>query len=170
MAKEQVTNMKKLILSLFATIVVLTVHAQSGMKKVYDEDVNPIEQIDQAIARAKSEGKFVICQVGGNWCPWCLRFADFITNDSTINAVIEQNFVFIHVNYHPRKAGEVGKALMKRLNNAGRFGFPVLVVLDEQGNIIHIQDSGYLEEDESYNAKKVLTFFRQWTPKAVRGE
>jgi hypothetical protein len=64
----------------------------------------------------------------------------------------------------------VGKALMKRLNNAGRFGFPALVVLDEQGNIIHIQDSGYLEEDKSYNAQKVLTFFRQWTPKAVRGE
>ena len=43
-------------------------------------------------------------------------------------------------------------------------------MLDEQGNIIHIQDSGYLEEDKSYNAKKVLTFFQQWTPKAVRGE
>ena len=38
------------------------------VKKVYNEDINPIEQIDQAIAKAKSEGKFVICQVGGNWC------------------------------------------------------------------------------------------------------
>ena len=89
---------------------------------------------------------------------------------TTINSVIEQNFVYIHANYHPRKAGEVGKALMKRLNNAGRFGFPVLVVLDEKGQIIHIQDSGLLEEDKSYNQKKVLSFFQNWTPKAVRGE
>lgn len=165
---KKILTIVVIAVALFATAV--NAQEQTAPKKVYNEEINPLEQIDQAIAQAQTEGKYVICQVGGNWCPWCLRFADFITNDSTINAVIEQNFVFIHVNYHPRKAGEVGKALMKRLNNAGRFGFPVLVVLDEQGNIIHIQDSGYLEEDKSYNAKKVLTFFQQWTPKAVRGE
>ena len=165
---KKILTIVVLAVALFATAV--NAQEQTAPKKVYNEEINPLEQIDQAIAQAQTEGKYVICQVGGNWCPWCLRFADFITNDSTINAVIEQNFVYIHVNYHPRKAGEVGKALMKRLNNAGRFGFPVLVVLDEQGNIIHIQDSGYLEEDKSYNAKKVLTFFQQWTPKAVRGE
>ena len=165
---KKILTIVVLAVALFATAV--NAQEQTAPKKVYNEEINPLELIDQAIAQAQTEGKYVICQVGGNWCPWCLRFADFITNDSTINAVIEQNFVFIHVNYHPRKAGEVGKALMKRLNNAGRFGFPVLVVLDEQGNIIHIQDSGYLEENKSYNAKKVLTFFQQWPPKAVRGE
>ena len=166
--------MKKIltIVVLAAALFSMAVNAQeqTAPKKVYNEQIDPLEQIDQAIAQAQAEGKFVICQVGGNWCPWCLRFADFITNDSTINSVIEQNFVYIHVNYHPRKAGEVGKALMKRLNNAGRFGFPVLVVLDEQGQIIHIQDSGLLEEDKSYNQKKVLNFFQNWTPKAVKTE
>ena len=155
-------------MALFCVTANAQTEATTAPKKVYNEQINPLEQIDQAILQAKAEGKFVICQVGGNWCPWCLRFADFITNDSTINSVIEQNFVYIHVNYHPRKAGEVGKALMKRLNNAGRFGFPVLVVLDEEGQIIHIQDSGLLEEGKSYNQKKVLTFFKQWTPAAVR--
>ena len=166
--------MKKIItialvaMALFCVTANAQTEATPAPKKVYNEQINPLEQINQAVMQAKAEGKFVICQVGGNWCPWCLRFADFITNDSTINSVIEQNFVYIHVNYHPRKAGEVGKALMKRLNNAGRFGFPVLVVLDEEGRIIHIQDSGLLEEDKSYNQKKVLTFFKQWTPAAVR--
>ena len=162
--------MKKIILVLAVALFAMVANAQeqTALKKVYDESINPLEQIDQAVARAQAEGKFVICQVGGNWCPWCLRFADFITSDSTINSVIEQNFVYIHANYHPRKAGEVGKALMKRLNNAGRFGFPVLVILDEQGNIIHIQDSGLLEEGKGYNKEKVLHFFQNWTPKAVR--
>ena len=157
-----------LVVAMFA----LTAHAQNegktAPKKVYNEQINPLEQIDQALLQARAEGKFVICQVGGNWCPWCLRFADFITNDSTINALIEQNFVYIHSNYHPRKAGEVGKALMKRLNNPGRFGFPVFVVLDENGNVLHIQDSSFLEEGKSYNKEKVLNFFKNWTPKAVR--
>ena len=165
---KKILTITLLAMALFCVTANAQTEATSAPKKVYNEQINPLEQIDQAILQAKAEGKFVICQVGGNWCPWCLRFADFITNDSTINSVIEQNFVYIHVNYHPRKAGEVGKALMKRLNNAGRFGFPVLVVLDEEGRIIHIQDSGLLEEDKSYNQKKVLTFFKQWTPAAVR--
>ena len=160
------------IIVLAVAMFAMTANAQeqTSLKKVYNEDINPMEQIDQAIVQARNEGKFVICQVGGNWCPWCLRFADFVTNDSTINSVIEQNYVYIHVNYHPRKAGEVGEALMKRFNNAGRFGFPVFVVLDEQGNVLHIQDSVYLEEGKGYNHERTLRFFQNWTPTAVRGE
>ena len=148
-------------------------NAQTALKKVYDESVNPIGQIDQAVAKAKSEGKFVVCQVGGNWCPWCLRFADFITNDATISNVIEQNFVYIHVNYNPRKSEGAekeaqAKAMLQRLNNPARFGFPVFVVLDDEGKVIHIQDSSFLEEGKGYNQGKVLRFFKNWTPKAVK--
>ena len=157
-----------IILALALSATMANAQEQAPLKKVYNEQVNPLEQIDQALAQAQSEGKFVICQVGGNWCPWCLRFADFITNDSTINSVIEQNFVYIHVNYHPRKATEWSAAMMKRLNNPERFGFPVFVVLDEQGHVLHIQDSSFLEEGKGYNKEKVLRFFQNWTPKAVR--
>lgn len=165
--------MKKVLFVLLAVLFSFSANAQTGLKKVYNKDINPLEQIDKAVVKAKSEGKFVICQVGGNWCIWCLRFADFITNDTTISKVISENFEYIHVNYNPRKSQgaeklEQGKALMKRLNNAGRFGFPVLVVLDEEGKVIHIQDSGLLEEGEGYNQKKVLDFFKGWTPKAVK--
>jgi thioredoxin-related protein len=157
-----------IILALALSATMANAQEQAPLKKVYNEQINPLEQIDQALTRAQSEGKFVICQVGGNWCPWCLRFADFITNDSTINSVIEQNFVYIHVNYHPRKATEWSAAMMKRLNNPERFGFPVFVVLDEQGHVLHIQDSSFLEEGKGYNKEKVLRFFQNWTPKAVR--
>lgn len=164
---------KKMILLLSAVCFMLTMNAQTALKKVYDESVNPIEQIDQAVAKAKSEGKFVVCQVGGNWCPWCLRFADFITNDATISNVIEQNFVYIHVNYNPRKSEGAekeaqAKAVLQRLNNPARFGFPVFVVLDDEGKVIHIQDSSFLEEGKGYNQGKVLRFFKNWTPKAVK--
>ena len=163
----------KLILSLLGLCFALTIDAQNGLKKVYDENINPIEQIDQAVLKAKTEGKFVICQVGGNWCPWCLRFADFITKDTTISNVIDESFVYIHVNYNPRKSeGEekvqLAKAMLKRLNNPARFGFPVFVVLDEEGRVIHTQDSSFLEEGQGYDKEKVLRFFKNWTPKAVK--
>ena len=188
MAKEKMLingNMKKVFLMLLAALLVMTAEAQGFLrpdgskrpeverKKVYDETVNPIEQIDQTVAKAKSEGKFVVCQVGGNWCPWCLRFADFITKDTAISKVINENFEYIHVNYNPRKSGgetqqQQAAALMARLNNCGRFGFPVFVVLDEDGKVIHIQDSSFLEEGQGYNQEKVLRFFKNWTPKAVK--
>ena len=56
---------KILILSLLGLCFALTMDAQNGLKKVYNENINPIEQIDQALVKARPEGKFVICQVGG---------------------------------------------------------------------------------------------------------
>ena len=164
---------KSVLFGLIALFISLSVQAQTALKKVYNEEINPLEQIDQAVLKAKASGKFVVCQVGGNWCIWCLRFADFITNDTTISKVINENFEYIHVNYNPRKSGGEEKqkqaaALMKRLDNCGRFGYPVFVVLDETGKVIHIQDSGLLEKGQSYDQEKVLQFFKNWTSKAVK--
>lgn len=183
------------------------VQERTPLKKVYNEQIDPMAQIDQALAQARTQGKYVVCQVGGNWCPWCLRLADFIRRDSTVARVIDDNFVYIHVNYNPRKSASSAsgwqatgqgkptlpqvkkhggatekasavsskyptagaEALMQRLGNPRRFGFPVLVVLDADGRVLHIQDSSFLEEGKSYNAQKLLRFLNSWTPKAVQG-
>ena len=165
--------MRKTITMLLMAMLVMTAYAQTGLKKVYNEELNPLEQIDKTLVKAKADDKFVVCQVGGNWCSWCLRFADFVTNDTTISKVIADNFEYIHVNYNPRKSGgeaqqQQAKALMARLDNCSRFGFPVFVVLDASGKVLHIQDSSFLEEGKSYNKEKVLRFFKNWTPKAVK--
>jgi hypothetical protein len=57
---------------------------------------------------------------------------------------------------------------MKRLDNPGRFGYPVFVVLDDKGKVIHIQDSSFLEEGQGYDKAKVIRFFKNWTPPAVK--
>ena len=164
---------RRFLFCIAALWLATTVNAQTALKKVYNEDINPLEQIDQALTKAKADGKFVVCQVGGNWCPWCLRFADFITNDATISKLISDNFEYIHVNYNPRKSESAEKAaqataLMTRLDNCGRFGFPVFVVLDDAGKVLHIQDSSFLEEGQGYSQEKVLRFFKNWTPQAVK--
>lgn len=156
--------MKPFFITILLTLV-LTCSAQE-VRKVYDETIDPIAQIDAAIAQARQEGKNVVCQVGGNWCPWCLRFADFIVQDTTISKTVTDNYVYIHVNYPRRNAS---KQLSQRLGNPGRFGFPVMVVLDANGTVRHIQDSSYLEEGKGYNQEKVLRFFNNWTP-AVLGQ
>jgi len=158
--------MRKTFLSLIFTFT-FTICANAQAVKVYDESIDPMAQIDNAVAEAKQSGKFVVCQVGGNWCPWCLRFADFIKKDTAVAKTIADDFVYIHVNY-PRKGA--AKALLTRLGNPGRFGYPVMVVLDTDGKVLHTQDSSFLEEGQGYDPNKVLRFFKCWTPKAVKGE
>ena len=158
--------MKKIIFILLLSVFTIG-NANAQLAKVYDESLDPMGQIDKAINKAKESSKFVICQVGGNWCKWCLRFADFIKKDSDIADVISENFVYEHVNYPRKGAAEI---LLKRLGNPGRFGYPVFVVLDEKGTVVHIQDSSFLEDGgEGYDKTKVLRFLNSWTPKAVKG-
>jgi len=172
--KSNITTMKgrSIMTAVMVTMFAITMNAQTGLKKVYNEEIDPMEQIDDALVKAKATGKFVVCQVGGNWCPWCLRFADFISKDTTISTLIEENFEYIHVNYNPRnkEAEPKAKQMLRRLNNPGRFGYPVFVVLDEEGRVLHIQDSSFLEEGQGYNQEKVLRFFKNWTPQKVKAE
>ena len=191
--KTAITTMRTLALALFIATATTAADAQGALKRVYDETIDPMTQIDEALAKASAGGKYVVCQVGGNWCPWCLRFADFAEKDTAVSKAIADDFVFIHVNYDPRKAsaakaqgntansntanataaattagsGDKTAAMMKRLGNPARFGFPVFVVLDERGNVLHTQDSSFLEEGNGYSEKKVLRFLKNWTPKAV---
>ena len=160
--------MKRILTIALIAFAAVTAHAQSNMKKVYDETADPMEQIAKAVKDAGKEGKFVICQVGGNWCRWCLMFAEFITSDEDIKTLVDKNFEYIHVNYNPRKPKDAAALkMLKRLGNPERFGFPVLVVLDSKGNVIHTQDSSFLEEGNGYNKDKVMRFFSNWTPEAV---
>lgn len=162
--------MKRTLLLITVAMVTIGMRAQNPLPKVYDENIDPMAQIDSALTKAAKEKKNVIVQLGGNWCMWCLRFADFITKNVQIDAVIKQNYEYIHVNT-PRRGTPQAKAvepLQKRLNNAGRFGYPVLVVLSPDGKVLHIQDSSFLESDKSYDAPKVLRFLNNWTPENVK--
>ena len=99
---------------------------------------------------------------------WCLRFAAFIEADQDISNTVADNYVYIHVNY--RRGTDNGDMLkaMAKLGNPVRFGFPVMVVLDADGKVLHTQDSSFLESGDSYDRKKVMRFLQCWRPAAVK--
>lgn len=163
--------MKRLAMMMAVCLMTFGAIAQPK-SKVYDESIDPDVQITEAIERASRDGKFVVAQLGGNWCKWCIRFARFVEGDPEIKQLVDDNFEFIHVNYNPRsEEGSIDESAVKnalrRLGNPVRFGYPVLVVLDGEGNVIHTQDSGFLESGEGYDKEKVVRFFETWTPTAV---
>jgi len=134
---------------------------------LYHPDMDAVEQIDQAILLAQSENKHVLIQVGGNWCPWCIRLHKFIKQHQTLDSLIRADYVLLHVNYSMENKNPEA---MKRLEFPQRFSFPVFVILDAEGKRLHTQNTAYLEEKESYNEEKIKEFLLNWNYSAINPE
>ncbi len=132
--------------------------------KLYTPEADASASINRGVVLAKAENKHIFIQIGGNWCPWCLKFHKFCAADSQIDSLMSQNFVVIKVNYSKENRN---LETLKKLEFPQRFGFPVFVILDANGKRIHTQNSSYLEEGESYSKKRVLDFLKQWSPEAL---
>jgi thioredoxin-related protein len=132
--------------------------------KLYDPEADVSAAITQGIARAKAGNKHLLLQVGGNWCPWCVKFHKFCSDDQDISLLISKNYIKILINYSKENRN---LAELKKLEYPQRFGFPVFVILNADGKRIHTQNSAYLEEGDGYSKKKVLDFLKQWSPEAL---
>ena len=153
----------KNILTIMAILIFVSGEMFS-QTKIYDVNANPTKQFEEALILAKSQNKHVILQIGGNWCSWCIRFHNFYKNDAELDSMVNADYVIINVNYNPKN----DMTLFTKLKFPQRFGFPVLVVTDANGNLLHTQNSWYLEDGkDSYDKEKVKSFFRNWTVKAL---
>ena len=132
--------------------------------KLYDPSLDGMKQIKESVSKAKSQGKHVLIQYGGNWCSWCIKFDAFCKADTSIMKVINASYIPVKLNYSPDNKNEPANAY---LGNPMRFGFPVFVIVDGKGKVLHIQDSALLEEGKGYNQMKVLGFFKNWTTSAI---
>jgi len=149
-----------LFLSLWSTGFSQAVH-------IYNPDADVSSDISKSLIRAKAENKNLFLQVGGNWCPWCIKFHKMCAEDADIKALMDKSYVFLLVNYSKENRN---LAALKKLDYPQRFGFPVFVILDANGKRIHTQNSSYLEDGEGYSKKKVIDFMTQWTPEALNPE
>jgi len=145
-------------------IFLFTVSNAQEAKKLYDPTLDGMKQIKEAVGKAAKERKHVLIQYGGNWCHWCIRFDAFCKADTSISNIITANYIPVKLNYDPVNKNDESNAY---LGNPARFGFPVFIIVDGKGKVLHIQDSGLLEEGQGYNKQKVTGFFSQWTPAAI---
>ncbi|WP_167615988.1 thioredoxin family protein [Maribellus sediminis] len=132
--------------------------------KIYNPEANAKADIKAAVKEAAESGKHVFLQIGGNWCSWCIKFHQFVENDAEISEFVQNNFVVVKVNYDPKNKNE---EVLSDLGYPQRFGFPVFVILDGNGNRIHTQNSAFLEKDKGYDRDRVLRFYKNWSPTAL---
>ncbi len=156
--------MKKLVLSAAGIFCFISVYSQDLTKfKLYKPQENAKEAISLAVKEAKASGKHVLVQIGGNWCIWCARFNDFVTKDKSLDSLVNSNYVVYHLNYSKENKNN---DLLTKYDFPQRFGFPVFLVLNGKGDLVHTQTSWYLESGKSYDKEKVTAFFNDWGKKA----
>jgi thioredoxin-related protein len=162
--------MKKLFI--IGALILLTVSAlvlHRALKKrerahLYNPAADAKTEIAEAVKQASKEHKHVMLQIGGNWCKWCLRFNDLVTGDPALDKYLHDNYILVHVNYSRENTNNV---VLATLGYPQRLGFPAFVILDDKGNRLHSQNSGGLGDGSGYSSKKVLEFFKDWSPEAL---
>ncbi len=151
-----------LILFLFSAFYVA---AQEGPKfNLYKPAENAKAEIEKSVKKAKSLGKHVLIQVGGNWCIWCARFNDLVTKDVQLDSAMNANYIVYHLNYSPENKN---LDILKTYKFPQRFGFPAFFILNEKGELLHTQNSWYLEAGKGYDKEKTMAFFNDWSTQAL---
>ena len=138
-----------------------TKHAPLSGYSAYDPSAKGEELVAAATAKARAENKRVLLVFGGNWCSWCTRLDAVFRDDKNVKMVIDKHYVVVHVD------SDNNGALNSKYNNPFVNGFPVMLVLDGDGKVLHTQAIDGIERDDKvpgYDADKVVTFLKAYAP------
>lgn len=148
----------------FIIVCAVSLFAQSENNFVsldkFDPQRDPSADLKLAVNFAEQNNKRIILDVGGEWCIWCHRLDAFIQSHDRIKNLIDQNFVWVKINYSKENKNEKFLSAYPEIP-----GFPHLFVLEKDGSFLHSQDTGVLEQDKDYSEQKILTFLNEWLPK-----
>lgn len=125
----------------------------------YDVARNAADDLAATVTRAQAEGKRILVQVGGDWCGWCHRMSEFMETNPAVRERIEQNYVVMKVTYDDKQKNEEFLAKYPRVE-----AYPHLFVLETDGELLHSQGTGELEEGPGYDEAVYLEFLDKWKP------
>ncbi len=123
----------------------------------FDPKRDAAHDVATATASAKAQGKRVLVDVGGEWCPWCHILDRFIAANADVKQLLDAHYVGVKVNYSPDNKNE---SVLSRWPKVA--GYPHLFVLDADGKLLQSQDTGALESGNDYDKPKVLAFLKQY--------
>ena len=126
----------------------------------FDPSRDSVDDLRQAIADAQRTHRRILLDVGGEWCSWCHTLDRFFAAHADLMALRDQSFVWLKVNWSPENQN---KAFLSRYPAIS--GYPHLFVLDQDGTLLHSQDTSVLEEGRSYNLDRMTGFLKKWAPR-----
>lgn len=135
---------------------------------VYDEQADPQQQIDTAVRTARHRNQRVLLSLGGNWCGWCIKLHKLFDENQEIAKLLDEEFVVGWIDSaNLDKVAAFGADARKEI---GKHGVPFLVVLDADGKVLALQDTGSLEEGPVHDPAKVKAFLKTWVAPLMDAE
>jgi thioredoxin-related protein len=119
--------------------------------------------IDAAVTQARQDKKRVLVLFGTNWCPWCRQLHQVLGSEPRIIGRLRQRFVLVYVDANTRNDKARNRSVNERFGNPLRYGIPVFVVLDAEGNLLTTRETQSLADATDKGvADKLLMFLAEW--------
>jgi thiol-disulfide isomerase/thioredoxin len=125
----------------------------------YDEKANANAAVDAAFARAKTSGKRVLIDLGGNWCPDCIVLANVMALPD-VKPWLERNFEIVTV--------DVGR-FDRNLQVPARFGIterlkgvPTVLIARSDGRLLNDGDPFTLANASTMTPQAIVDWFAKW--------
>lgn len=137
-----------------------SVKKSAKLVKPYHPEDDATAKINALLIRARKENKNVILQAGGNWCVWCLRFDDFRRKNKAVRENLAKNYLYYHLNYSTENKNPT--VFEKYVPEGTKLGYPFFIVLDKDGNVLKLQESGSFENGITYDTQIVVDFLNKY--------
>jgi thioredoxin-related protein len=150
--------MSKLICSLlYALLLVLSpALAADRLPEKFDPNRDAVADVAAAVALANAQGKRVLVDVGGEWCPWCHVLDRFLAGNDDVRRLRDESYVWVKVNWSPQKRNDHLLSQWPRIK-----AYPHLFVLDGAGQLVHSQVTSELEAGNDYDREKIMSFLKR---------
>jgi thiol:disulfide interchange protein len=128
----------------------------------YDPSLDGWKQLQAAGKTAAADNKRILVIVGGNWCKWCRALDRLMSEDAALKGELAR-YEVVHLNYSKENKNPEA---MVHLGNPEKLGFPSLLVLSPQLQLLHTQSSDIFETGDpakpGHDPAKLLAFLRNW--------
>ncbi|GAB4335808.1 MAG: hypothetical protein Kow0037_16270 [Calditrichia bacterium] len=135
----------------------------------YNPNADARAEIAAALNAAKNNHQQVLLVFGANWCPWCRVIHKMFKENAEIAKLLKKHFQVVSVDIGRK---DKNLDLNEKYGNPIKNGIPVLVVLNADGKLLTIQETGSLEKNEGDNKghdpQKILAFLKQFVKEEVK--
>lgn len=136
------STFKQLVIFLVLLLIFLGIQRYINIylgKQVVEDNGLSQYSFSEALEVAKEEAKPILANFSALWCAACRKMEKSVLSDPEFKAVLKKNAVYVRVEETEQKNAE----LFRRYQVTG---FPTLVLLDSNGEVI--QRLGYISDPD----------------------
>ena len=122
----------------------------------YDENADALDSLSKALKIAELENKYVLLQMGGNWCPDCRTLGEYFSRPD-IKAWLDDRVILVSVD-----AGAWNRKLdiAEKYGNPISEGIPALVLLNSENEVMFATLAGELASARSMSKNDLIVWLQ----------